>query len=115
MGGIIPFIKPQKTDLPFCVIAGPRSEHDSAHFFPVKRVMEGKVLDDEGLLEDGIAVTTNEELAEMIRDGILDQYGDRFDEERPEDYMRVFREQAEAYKKKWKSTILIVVDPIDEV
>ena len=83
---------------------------DTAYMMP-KYVEIGKVLDTTGFEKRGIPYMEGEKLRRFIRDELNFEYGLRFYDDNPDEYMRIFTEKAKAYRK-WVKAVIVHVDVI---
>ena len=99
----------ENPDLPIVFVAddGCDEEYGDSHLMTVVEVEVGKILDEDFLIDDGIALQTDEELRLMIRDGIEFSYGGEFYRENPDRYMEEFAKEANEYKQHWKKAVIV--------
>lgn len=72
----------------------------------IETMEKGKILADDTFLEDGVAITTDEELRLMISGDISDE--EYFED--PHGYMKWFAGEADKYKKMWRPALIVETD-----
>lgn len=83
---------------------------DIAYLMP-NYVEIGKVLDTTVFEEKGIPYMRGDKLRLYIRDEVDREYGRRFYDDNPKEYMRVFAERAKKYQK-WVKAVIVHMDVI---
>ena len=88
-----------------------RSKYLDTPYLMPNYVEIGKVLDTTAFEEKGIPYMRGEKLRRYIRDELDCEYGRRFYDDNPNEYMRIFEERAKKYQK-WVKAVIVHMDVI---